>query len=319
MESERRKQGIRILAAIGMAVGMVAVSEMSGEKEVLFPEIVALLTGAWAAGKQPWKVSKLKIVVLMTVSSTLGICFVRYVPWPVGMKVIAAYFLTGGCLFLSRCSLAPMISACILPILMKTTSMLYPISVFLMSGIIVAGQAVMEKLGLREKEVYEPTKKAEKQNVIRWVLQTIAIGCVAFLPLLAGTVYVIAPPLLVLFTELCNRESGMRKIPVRIFILTVLCAVTGAGGRYVLCSRMHLPVTVAALAVIAVVYGIFLAGKRMVPPAGALFFLPFIIPQELLLWYPLEVAAGTLAFMVMALYVVAKEEKKEEQPSFVTE
>lgn len=41
-----------IFAAI-MAFAMVIIAEISGEKEIIFPEICALTIGAWISEKQP--------------------------------------------------------------------------------------------------------------------------------------------------------------------------------------------------------------------------------------------------------------------------
>jgi hypothetical protein len=39
------------------------------------------------------------------------------------------------------------------------------------------------------------------------------------------------------------------------------------------------------------------------PPAGALSILPLLLPESLILSYPLQVAAGTLLFLMTARFV----------------
>lgn len=61
---------------------MVAFAEYTGEREIIFPEVAALVIGGWIVEKQPWKVSKLGMVTLMTLCSMVGIIIVRYVHIP---------------------------------------------------------------------------------------------------------------------------------------------------------------------------------------------------------------------------------------------
>ena len=44
---------------------MVGVSELMGEKEIIFPEMAALTIGMWIVDKKVWTVSRLKLVLLM--------------------------------------------------------------------------------------------------------------------------------------------------------------------------------------------------------------------------------------------------------------
>ena len=41
-----------------MAFLMIAIAEISGEKEIIFPEICALTIGAWISEQQPWNCNK---------------------------------------------------------------------------------------------------------------------------------------------------------------------------------------------------------------------------------------------------------------------
>ena len=56
---------------------MVGVSELLGEKEIIFPEITALTVGAIAAPKHSWKVSRARMILLIAVCSVIGILIVR--------------------------------------------------------------------------------------------------------------------------------------------------------------------------------------------------------------------------------------------------
>ena len=51
---------------------MVGVSELMGEKEIIFPEMAALTIGMWIVDKKVWTVSRLKLVLLMSIGAIVG-------------------------------------------------------------------------------------------------------------------------------------------------------------------------------------------------------------------------------------------------------
>ena len=61
---------------------MVGVSELMGEKEIIFPEMAALTIGLWIVDKKVWTGSRLKLVLLMSIGAIVGVCIVRYSPFP---------------------------------------------------------------------------------------------------------------------------------------------------------------------------------------------------------------------------------------------
>ncbi|MFR7934323.1 MAG: hypothetical protein ACLU4S_02690 [Clostridium perfringens] len=67
---------------------MVSIAEITGEREIIFPEVAALVVGSWVLEKQPWKVSKLGLVGLMTLCSIVGVLIVRYVNLGLTIEVL---------------------------------------------------------------------------------------------------------------------------------------------------------------------------------------------------------------------------------------
>lgn len=284
--------GIIILAMVGL-------SELLGESEIIFPEIAALVTGAWLAEEQPWEVSKGKLVLLMGIASIVGISIVQ-LPFLLFYKVIIGFIFAGACLLLFRCSLLPIISACILPILMGTESIVYPISVVALCLITVVVQYIFEKNRVRSPRKHIPCNYNIKTELLRWALMTIAIAIVALCSISLNLIYIIAPPLIVTFAELTYKKSSV-KVSVKIFILVAVAAVFGALSRLLIVEALHMPKTVAALIATAIVMLAFNVSKKMFPPAGAIALLPFIIPSEVLLLYPIEVISGCGIFIVLAM------------------
>ena len=78
MSGERTGFLLRAAACTLLAAAMIGVSELLGEKEIIFPEITALTVGAIAAPKQSWRVSRVRMMLLIAVCSVLGILIVRY-------------------------------------------------------------------------------------------------------------------------------------------------------------------------------------------------------------------------------------------------
>lgn len=72
----------RYICALLMILLMVGVSELMGEKEIIFPEMAALTIGMWIVDKKVWTVSRLKLVLLMSIGAIVGVCIVRYSPFP---------------------------------------------------------------------------------------------------------------------------------------------------------------------------------------------------------------------------------------------
>ena len=252
----------RYLLALGMILLMVATAGLLGETEVIFPEMAALTIGMWIIDKRVWKVKRWQMVTLMTVGAITGGCLGLYSPFPLLVNLCLAFLFAAVCLLISRATLIPLISACMLPVLLKTESWMYPVAVFVMSMIVVSGQKWMEKSNIRHEVVYEPNERLWKNDIIRWISLLTSILAIASLALFTDSPFLIVPPLVVAFVEFTNSKAGFRNRPVQIILFTVFEWV-----------------------------GKFFA------PAGALALLPMLLPQEALVWFPLQVAIGAMLFI----------------------
>lgn len=280
---------------------MIGTSELLGEKEVIFPEITALTVGAIAAPKQSWRVSRVRMVLLIAVCSVLGILIVRYSPLPKAANLVGAYLICQVLFLISRTSFAPMISAAALPVLMDTETIIYPISAVSMTVATALAQLVLEKFGRREHEEFVPLPFPD---MFKWVSAAVRTACAAILAvpaLLLGWNFCVAPPLLVAFTEFSNLESRARNNPVRTVLIITGCAFCGAAFRLWLCTFLGLPLTAAGVLAVAAALAIMHAFGQFIPPAGALAVLPMIIPEKALFIYPAEILVGAGVFMLMAL------------------
>lgn len=292
------------ILAFLLIAGMTLVSYLTGEKEIFFPEMLALVSGGWAAARQPWRAGRLGMWLLMSGSALTGVLLVRYFPGPVFSKASLAFALAGLCLYLTGSTLYPMLSACILPILLGVESPVYPLSVSLMTGLLVLGQWGMEKAGLRQanppvrQERF--TRKAFLCSVCFWGRLLLVFLPLSFIVLALGAPLFIAPPLLVAFTELADPAGRLRQNPGKTLFLLIAAGTVGTGLRLA-ALYLELPVFIPALLAAAGMLLLFRLTRFILPPAGAMALLPMLLDPSVLPLYPLQTGMGCLLFFGAAL------------------
>ena len=247
----------RYLISLVMILMMVGLAEWTNEKEILFPEMTALIIGLLIIDKRVWNVKRWQIILLMTLGAAVGICIVRYSPLPYVVNLCAAFAFAGASLLISRATLIPLISACVLPVLLHTESIVYPIAVFSMSVSVVLVQIIL-------------------------------------------------PPLMVTFVEMVNSKAGFRNRPTQVFLFLTTAATLGTVLQIVGHYHLHLPESIVALTIAAILFLIFEWTGKFFAPAGALAFIPMLLPQEGLAWLPLEASIGAALFITIAMVVFQK-------------
>lgn len=286
----------RYLFALGMILLMVGAAGISGETEVIFPEMAALTIGMWIIDKRVWKVRRWQMVTLLTAGAVAGVCLVRFSTFPLIVNLCLAFLFAAAGLLLSRTTLVPLISACMLPVLLKTESWVYPAAVLVMSLIVAGGQKWMEKSNIRQAIVHEPNERLWKRDMIRWLSLLACVFVIASLALFTASPFLIVPPLVVAFVELTNSKAGFRNRPVQMVLLLVTGAMLGSFGELVGHYYLGLPEIAVALFVFIILFTVFEWVGKFFAPAGALALLPMLLPQEALIWFPLQVATGSVLF-----------------------
>ncbi len=284
-----------------MAFVMVLIADISGESEIIFPEICALTIGAWISEQQPWQTNKRRIFFLMTAAALFGVIVVRYIHLPLIFQVGLCFAFTGAILTVCKTNFVPIISACILPVYLRTESLIYPISVSTMALIIIIAQWLMEKYNMRPTNNFEPCNFNIKHQIIKWSKLLLVFGLIALIPFKTHQIYFLAPPLIVMFTELSNPDSPARKKPHYIVGLMAFAAFIGCLLRLILNIHLNMPLFICtALACII----LFIALDRIkiyFPPAGAILLIPMILNDSLLLNFPLEVLIGAIVLCCCAM------------------
>jgi hypothetical protein len=270
-----------------MALLMVFVAEFSNESEIIFPEICALVIGAWVSEQQPWATNKRRIFILMTLASLFGVLVVRFVTLPLIVQVCMCFCFTGFILTLFKTNFVPIISACILPVYLRTESWIYPISVSFMALIIIVAQWLMEKYHYRPINNFVPCSFSIKNQIAKWSKLLIVFGLIAIIPFKAHQIYFLAPPLIVMFTELSNTKSPARKKPHYIVGLMTFASFIGCAIRLSLNVYLGIPLFVCTAAACVVLFAAIDRLKIYFPPAGAILLIPMILDKNMLVKFPL--------------------------------
>lgn len=292
---------IRSMASVIMIVLMTATAELLNEKEIIFPEIAALVIGAWFVDRQPWRVNRIKLVVLMSLSAVVGICIVRFVSVPMFWQVAIGFAFTAISLTVSKTTLVPMISACILPIYLGTTTIIYPVSVLIMAFIIVLVQKLLEDRNYIEKVLYQPVHMNFREGLLYYGKRILMFLILAWWPISIGKLYIIAPPLIVTFIEFTNPKTKLRKQYGKIIALVGIAAVIGTISRIYLYESLGISLTVCTLVIVVSMLLLFSFFGMSFPPAGAIGMLPLILKLEGLSYYPVFVVIGCCILVEVAM------------------
>lgn len=296
----------RYIFGILMALIMVFIAELSGEKEIIFPEICALTIGAWVSEQQPWKTNKRRIFILMSAAALFGVLVVRYISFPLFFQVCLCFTFTGIILTLFKTNFVPIISACILPVYLGTKSLIYPVSVSLMAFIIIVVQWLMEKFHFRPVNNFIPCEFDIKKQIIKWSKLLLVFCLIALIPFKTHQIYFLAPPLIVMFTELSNPVSPARKKPHYIIGLMTFGAFIGCLLRLILNIYLGLPLSLCTVLACIILFITLNKIHIYFPPAGAILLIPMILDEKLLLMFPVEVFVGAIILSCASIFLFKK-------------
>lgn len=317
-----KKKFIPILITSALSVLMVAVSRITGETDIIFPEAAAVAIGVLAAPVRSWNTSKLRLMLTITAAALLGMAVVRFVPFPIYIKMPIGLAAVTILITLSQTNFLPAISACILPIMNGTHSAAYPLSVVTVTGITLLTLHIFEETGMRNKYRYVPIEPTRPLIRLR-VAQVMIASIVCFIPLALERPFFIAPPLIVAFFEMTAPSSPVKKDMTTATVMMALSAFLGVSCRILLGEIAGLPMAAAAaVTTCAIMFAIEITGFYF-PPCGSVGLLPYLIPQHTLVRFPFIVTTGFLIFAAISLvssnHVKHEMEEAEKENSEHTE
>lgn len=292
---------------------MSAVSMAENLECVLIPEVSALLIGLWVQNKQAWRINRWQTLLLLPVIAAVAVLVVRCLPAVLPLQMAVVFVVVAALLMLLHVTLTPAFAVGLLPVMLGTTTVVYPLAVLVLTSLLTLGQYVLDTAGLRTAIPMQHAVRPTWSNVLRWLWLLVAL-----LPLIivADEVqlrFIIAPPLIVTFVELCNSKGGFRGRLWQTWLMLVLAAAAGGLFRTLFCVQWGLPVPIATVATEILVFEMFaLFGKRFAP-AAAMALIPFVVPAQAALWQPLYTAIGAAYVMAVAFLFFIKKDMKHRQ------
>lgn len=290
---------------------MVGVAELLNEKEIIFPEITALAVGYMVAQKRSWKVNGKRMLLLITICATVGVLIVRYSGLTLFPQMIIAFSFAQILFMFSGTTFAPFVSAIVLPVMMQTKSFIYPISAVILTILVIGFHQLFLKMKIREDEEYIPVMLNSKDDIIDTALRIVCVAIVGFVAIYFNYKFIIAPPLLVAFTEFSRPRNKVRNKPIKTVLVITCCALVGSLSRYLLTIKLELPLTVSALIATLIMLLILTYTKMYMPPVGAITILSMIIPQSSVITYPLQIFVGSVVIIILSrVFFMWRQDKK---------
>lgn len=299
---------ISTLLLVGLMVG---IAELLNEKEIIFPEITALAVGYMVAQKRSWKVNGKRMLLLITICATVGVLIVRYSGLALFPQMIIAFSFAQILFMFSGTTFAPFVSAIVLPVMMQTKSFIYPISAVVLTILVIGFHQLFLKMKIREDEEYIPVMLNSKDDIIDTALRIVCVAIVGFVAIYFDFKFVIAPPLLVAFTEFSRPRNKVRNKPIKTVLVITGCALVGSLSRYLLTIKLELPLTVSALIATLIMLLILTYTKMYMPPVGAITILSMMLPEISVITYPLQIFVGSVVIILLSgVFFMWRQDKK---------
>lgn len=108
-----RQRWLPILLSGIFVVAMAAVSDITSCSEILFPEITAIVCGAWIQPHQAWNIDRPRMLLLMGSGAVFGVLLNLFVPGPMWVRAVLGYAFCALMMNIAAADMTPMLSAAI--------------------------------------------------------------------------------------------------------------------------------------------------------------------------------------------------------------
>jgi hypothetical protein len=303
------KQNIRIFLAIILIMLMAFAANVTGCRETMIPEIAALTVGFWVQDKQIWRINRWQTLLLLTVIALSAVLIVRWIPLPLTARVGIIFVIVSSLLLIMNVTLTPAFAVGMLPMLLGIDDLIYPVVVFVLASILMTGQWLMNKTGLRIQEELHHTIRPTWHTPLRWLALLLACMPLMIPADMMGYKFCFAPPFIVAFIELSNSKGGFRFRLVQTWGMLLMAAVFGSVGQWLLHLTLGIPEPIAVLVAEGLVFLMFhIVGKRFAP-AAALALMPFVVPHDIAPYFPIFAIVGATYFILVAHLFFIREDK----------
>ena len=130
---KQSKDTICAVCTLIIVILMVGAAQITVEKEIIFPEITAIVVGMLLAPKRSWQTSKLRILILITICAISGVLIVLFLPVTKPVQMTFAFAVCQIIFLFSRTTFAPLISAMVLPVMLGTENIIYIIAAIVLT------------------------------------------------------------------------------------------------------------------------------------------------------------------------------------------
>lgn len=301
----------RALAAVAAVAVMMALSAVTGNDEIIFPETAALLIGFLVGESCRWNASPVMVASVMSVSACVGVALVRAglsFGLPLHAQLIIGYAFVLLMLNVLGSNMTPALSACLLPIIRHSSSLMYPLVVFCIVTVVVVTLFFMPR---RDEMIFVREIISVPRQCVRCALQLSFFSAAVLVSVKMNRVLLIAPPVIVAFTALSWSNSFTPIQAVRGSLLMIFAAGFGSACRLLAVSALvwcgaayGVSFVIASVFAFAVLLFMMETGHSYFAPAGAALLLAFLLPVQSLPLYPAHVAAGMIVLAVVARFLV---------------
>lgn len=153
-EMRQRSSLLRSVVVVLFLTMMAVVAEISNQREIIFPEAGALCVGLWLMPKAVWNVRIRQVPLLLTAATLIGLGINLLLPVCFEVRFAVAFCAVALMLRIVRCNMFPVVSAAMLPVLIGTTSWVYPVSVLVISLLLAVGRVWLPQTDRTEYNPY---------------------------------------------------------------------------------------------------------------------------------------------------------------------
>jgi uncharacterized membrane protein (DUF485 family) len=294
---------------------MVLLAEIFQEKELIFPEIAALVIGTWVFNKPPWGSDFFHYWISPSLAALTGFCLVKFSPIHPILNISIALILVYLQLKLLKSKVLPSISASILPILSHAESWYYPISVFVMTFILFIIKVIFFNVSIDDL-VEEEKNEHELEDTFHNIKIFFLIILFTTVAYFSNYLFLIAPPLIVTFIELSKSNSKVFLKTGRIILFISLSSFLGFFWLVFVQSFGIIPIWVLAPISFSIVLYLQTLFKIKFPPIAAINLIPLIITPSKQITYPFEATIGAFLLLSVNFFIIKKYDIKSYFRSF---
>jgi hypothetical protein len=292
---------IWVISSSILVMGMYFVSDVLGNKEIIFPVLSALVIGVWVIGNPLWTKNLLFIWLSPTLAAITSISVNSLYPVHPVLLILGLLLMVAIQLTLFRSEVAPSIAIMILPVFLNLHSWYYVFSVSIFTAIITVIQMIRKRFekqqGNSKLKDTKPIQSYLKEKTVQWIYFFLGVSVVLLLSFTSKWFFMLAPPLIVTFFEFMRNKSPLRDRFISLILLMCISSLSGVLFLKLLHHYLQLPLWLIAGTLVIWVTILFRLLKISFAPAAAISLLPTIIPISNLWIYPLQVTAGVILFL----------------------